>query len=359
MAKILFLLQTPPPTHGSSIIGETIKKSYLINSSFECNYINMMTSRNLGEIGKNPIKKLFRYTKIMYKLLIKLILFRPDIVYFAINAKGIAFYKDFFLTIIIKLFGIKPLLHFHNKGVSESSKFLDIVYYKFLFKNSKVILLSPRLFEDVRDYVNENNVFYCPNGIVPPKYQIQKRKKNKIVKLLFLSNLFYTKGIFVLLEALNKVKKQNFNFHCDIVGGEGDISFKLIKKTINGLGLNKFVTIHGEKYGCEKFNFFETSDIFVFPSYYETFGLVNLEAMHFGLPIISTNEGGIPDIVDHGFTGFIVDKKNSEDLAKKIKILIDDPIKRMDFGKAGKIKFQKNYTKEIFEKNIYKILNKL
>ncbi len=357
MSKVLFLLQLPPPIHGSSVMGDVLYKSHLINTSFGCSHINLMTSRKLNEIGKNPLKKVFRYAKIFLKLLHQLILFNPDLVYFAINAKGIAFYKDFILILLIKLFRKKYLLHFHNKGVSESNNLLDVLSYRLLFNNSKVILLTPRLYRDISNYIDINHVFYSPNGISMPKYQIKKRRKKKIVKLLFLSNLFFTKGVFVLVNALYILKKQNLNFQCNIVGGEGDISFQLIQKKINELGLNKHIKLHGKKFGNDKFKFYEKSDIFIFPSYYETFGLVNLEAMFFGLPVISTDEGGIPDIVDDKITGLIAKKRDSVDLAKKIKFLITNPKISKIMGQKGRDKFFNCYTTNIFEKRIKNIIN--
>ena len=68
MSKVLFLLQLPPPIHGSSVMGDVLYKSHLINTSFGCSHINLMTSRKLNEIGKNPLKKVFRYAKIFLKL---------------------------------------------------------------------------------------------------------------------------------------------------------------------------------------------------------------------------------------------------------------------------------------------------
>jgi glycosyltransferase involved in cell wall biosynthesis len=77
----------------------------------------------------------------------------------------------------------------------------------------------------------------------------------------------------------------------------------------------------------------------------------------FKLPIISTSEGGIPDIIEHGTTGFIVNKQNPEHLAEKINWLIDYPDKATLMGEKGKKKFFKNYTIEVFEKQLISILN--
>ena len=118
---------------------------------------------------------------------------------------------------------------------------------------------------------------------------------------------------------------------------------------------------HGKKYGKEKDEAYQQTDIFVFPTYYhnECFPLVLLEAMQYGLPCISTNEGAISDIVDDGVTGYIVKAHNAGHLAAKIEELIDDKQKRMDMGMNGYRKFQEQFTLDMFEKRMSEVLEQL
>jgi glycosyltransferase involved in cell wall biosynthesis len=111
----------------------------------------------------------------------------------------------------------------------------------------------------------------------------------------------------------------------------------------------------------EKEAIFAKSDIFVFPTYYdnETFGLVNLEAMQAKLPIISTPEGGIPDMVEEGENGFIVSQKDAEALADKLEELIKDPQKRKEMGQKGYEKYQRAFTLQVFEERFTDILKKI
>ena len=158
--KILFVLHLPPPIHGSSMVGKYIKDSKIINTSFETNFINLSTSKTVDEIGKKPFVKVGRYFKILLQVIISLIKHNPKIVYLGINAKGIGFYKDFPIAVLTKLFNKKLVLHYHNKGVQlKQHKLLDNILYRILFKNTKVILLSKRLYKDVSKYVKKEDVF--------------------------------------------------------------------------------------------------------------------------------------------------------------------------------------------------------
>ena len=103
------------------------------------------------------------------------------------------------------------------------------------------------------------------------------------------------------------------------------------------------------------------SDIFVFPTYYanETFGLVNIEAMQFGLPIITCDEGAISDIVNNNVNGFIIKKKSPHELKNKIKLLMRDESLRKKIEIKNKQDFNNKYTLDIYEKNLISCFNKV
>lgn len=78
--------------------------------------------------------------------------------------------------------------------------------------------------------------------------------------------------------------------------------------------------------------------------------------MQHRLPCVSTTEGGIPGIIDEGKTGFLAPKYNAAILANKIEILLTDSTLRQRMGEAGRKKFEKEFTLEVFEKRMVEIL---
>ena len=86
-SKILFILHLPPPVHGSSMVGQYIKDSKIINTSFDAHYINLSTSKTIDEIGKKPLIKISRYLKILFRIIFSLVKCNPETVYLAITAK--------------------------------------------------------------------------------------------------------------------------------------------------------------------------------------------------------------------------------------------------------------------------------
>lgn len=359
--RILFILHYPPPIHGSSIVGHYIKSSIKVNCSFDCHFINLGTSTTIDEIGKNPINKVKRYFLILWQILKQLHHCKPCLCYIAINSKGSGFYKDVPIVLLIKMFNVKLVYHFHNKGIqSNQNKWFDNLLYKSIFKNVDVILLSKFLYPDIKKYFEEDRLFYCPNGI--QKVNIQKQAQNfnhSSVKILFLSNLIESKGLYILLEACKLLHNRKIPFKCIIVGEEGDISKKQLENRIDEIGLNGSVNYYGKKIGCEKDELLTGVDIFVHPTVEDCFPLVLLEAMQHSLPIVSTIEGGIPEIIDDEISGFLVQKNDAQALSEKLELLILNPQLRNKMGVAGLKKFENNFTLEIFENNITNILIKI
>lgn len=362
--KILFLLHLPPPVHGSSMVGQLIRDSRLINGSFDTKYINLLISRSVDESGSTSVSKLFRFIRSWFKLLFELIKEKPNLCYFALTATGNAFYKDATLVFLLKLFRVKTVFHLHNKGVkkNESSKINNFLY-RYVFNNNSVILLSSYLYDDIKTFVPKSRVHICHNGVEDVvKMDIGNQDEDfRPIKILFLSNLIESKGVFVLIEACGILQEKGYEFSCVFVGGEGDINTHQFNKEIERVGVNRCVKYLGKKYGDDKNEIYLDADIFVLPTFYdnECFPLVLLEAMQYGLPVVSTYEGGIRDIVEDGVTGILVSQNNAFELAEKLEILIKNESLRIDMGKAGRRKYEKEFTLQTFETKLQEILQHL
>ena len=119
----------------------------------------------------------------------------------------------------------------------------------------------------------------------------------------------------------------------------------------------RYVNYLGRKYGEDKELQFSKSDIFVFPTYYENecFPLVLLEAMRAGVPIITTDEGAIPDIISNDI-GILCRKQSVQSLANILKIYLSQNFDLREVSKGSVDIFKSQYEIAKFENNIYRIL---
>jgi glycosyltransferase involved in cell wall biosynthesis len=166
--------------------------------------------------------------------------------------------------------------------------------------------------------------------------------------------------VYVLLEACKILKEKGYKFVCNFVGGESkEITKEVFEKAVDERGLNEIVYYKGPKYGDEKKEFFANSDIFVQPTLNDCFPLVLLEAMQYKLPIITSCEGGIPDIVTNGENGFVCKTKDVDTTADAIARLLDNKDLRASTGENGYKVFNEKFTLDVFNKNITNIFKGL
>ncbi len=360
--NILFIVPLPPPVHGSSMMSMYIKNSKLINDNARCDYVNLSTSRSMDEIQKFSIKKIFRFLYSYLKTFIYLVTRRYDTCYLATSCFGIPFLKDAPFVLMCKLFCNNVIIHFHNKGMKEySSKPFYKWIYHLVYKHTTVILLSELLYDDVKGIIKKEQVRICPNGIPElinsPK--TESKKNNPIPTILFLSNLIESKGVICLLDACKILRDQGCEFICNLVGGETEeINIERINKEINNRGLGSYVFYKGRAYGLEKEKYYDTADIFVFPTYYaqECFPVVLLEAMQHRLPCVSSYEGAIPEIIEDGYNGLLCNPHDIDSLAHCLKSLINNKEDRERMGVNGLSLYETKYKLTNFENTLNSIL---
>lgn len=357
--RILLITPLPPPIHGSSMVSQWIKDSKLLNEKFDMDFVNLSTSRKVEEIQKGGLwlnmKKAVRFLLSFLHAFWLLCTRHYDLCYLAITCHGKPFLKDFPFVLLCKLFRKKIIIHQHNKGMSKD---VDRWPYRWAlpmaYNNTKVMLLSEHLFEDVSKVIKKEQILICPNGIsdIPCSKPLDDGSTPHI---LFLSNLIESKGVFILLEACQILKEKGVDFICDFVGKESkDVSAEWFNQEIKRKDLYNKVIYHGPKYNEEKEHYWKLANLFVFPTFYEDecFPLVILEAMQHNLTVVTTNEGGIPDIVIDGETGYICDRKNAHQLADKIELLLQTPLLCKKMGRAGRKRYEECFTSDIFENRL-------
>lgn len=360
--RILCLLHMPPPNYGVTIINDKIASDILARC-FKADILAINTSKSLEDIDKISFAKAGTLLKVWFTLLFKLINNHYDFCYFTLTPTGVGFYKDLFFVFLLKIFRIKTIFHLHGKGLSKKHNKRNDLFYKFCFKDSKVIILAQSLIYDIEKYTKKEDVYVLPNGIQGSledddfKEVSLNRSSNNHLNLLFLSNMIRSKGVFDAIAAAKILKDKGYNFKFNFIGDWFDITNEEFINKAKELGLADSIQYHGFKSGEDKRKVFKEADIFVYPTFNDTFPLVLLEAMEFGLPIVSTYEGAIPEIVEHSKTGFLSSQHDHASLAKNIEVLINDKDLREKMGALARDKFLNEYTFRNFHHKLINIFH--
>jgi glycosyltransferase involved in cell wall biosynthesis len=223
-----------------------------------------------------------------------------------------------------------------------------VVYYvggsgwlpPFMMRRVKKFLICSEYAKNDFERLTGLSAKVIPYGIDFKKFR-RKRADKKIVNelglkgktvLIAVGRLSKQKGFEYLIKALSEVKKKEKNFKLLLIGdGEEKKSLERLSKK---MGLEEEIIFLGKVFHDKLPKYYHVADIFVLPSLYESFGIVFLEAMAAGLPIISTNVAAIPEVVDKK-VGILVKPKNVNELAKAILTLVNDVKKRRKMGKEG------------------------
>jgi glycosyltransferase involved in cell wall biosynthesis len=161
------------------------------------------------------------------------------------------------------------------------------------------------------------------------------------------------KGIEYLIRAVPLVLKKVPNA-VFVVGGEGRLR-AYHESLARELGVSGNIVFTGRIPQSELPYFYASCDVFVIPSIIEAFGLVTIEAMACGKPVVGTDVGGIPDIIEDGLNGFLVKPRDPDALAQKIILLLSDSKLREKTGKAGREMVEKKFNIEKRAERIIKV----
>lgn len=349
---MIYLIHLPPPLNGSSVIGKIIKES-CINS--KNTFIDVKISITGKSIGKIKFYKLKRVIKMFYKIYYTLKKDKTSLVYFAFSISGTAIIKDMIIAYFLILNKRKIIFHFHNKR-NNLNPILNF-FLDFIFKNQYAVILSKSLqkwypFPFEKTYFLENPVISTnQNNIKTYNY------KEKL-RVLVCSNLYKFKGILDLFEIIQFLnQKIKCEYEIIVLGEDGDLNKHYLNQKSLELGLHSVLKFKGGVYGLNKVDYFQNSHIFLHPTYDDCLPLVIAEALKYNLPVISTNIGGIKDMVDDRFSGFLHQPGDCMSIANSLFDLMDDEKKRLRQINYIKRNYKDRFDLNSFKTNFKSIIN--
>lgn len=359
--RLLCMAHLPPPVNGVTVMGEQVVNSPLLNARFELATLPLKSAATIADIGNLRPAKALRVVAMAVQLVQHCLTNRPDLIYFTLTPNGAAFYRDLLYVGIMKLFGVRRVYHLHGKGVAQATEgTVARVLFCWAFRGAAVIILSPRLYKDCAQVVRREQCHFLANGIPDPwrsGTSGPRRETDDVPRILYFSNLVVNKGLFVLLEALVLLRERGLAFRAAFAGAWESAAVEgAFHRFVQENGLLDVVELCGPRYGDDKRRTYATADIMAFPTYNDAYPLVVLEAMSHGLPVVSTYEGAIPDIVAEGESGFLVPRQDPRALAGRLALLLTDSALRMRMGSAGRARYRAYFTSDVFAANLLAIL---
>lgn len=259
-------------------------------------------------------------------------------------------------SLISKVRGIPFVITLHGSDVaimksSRIFKFLGIISLK---QASKVICVSNYLKNEIQPFVQDNSkVSVFPNGLgAAEKFMDAEQAMHDSPTLLWIGRFSEEKNVPLLLDIIKLILKKFPSAKLYLVGSGPQEEF--LKKEVVKRSLDSHVIFTGKISPQRTYTYYAQSDVFVLPSHREGFGVVLIEAMATGVPVVASNVGAIPEIIDNKQTGFLAESNNAKDFAEKILLLLENEDLRKSFGNRGKVKVKNNYLWRNISQNIHR-----
>ena len=240
-----------------------------------------------------------------------------------------------------------------NSGIhDETQRYINDTEWMLTYEASEVIVNSNYMKNELQRLFGLpfEKINVVPNGVnlnlysgIERDYEFRRQyaaDNEKII--LFVGRLVYEKGIQHLIAAMPKILEKYHDSKLVIAGKGGMIDE--LKAQVNAMGISNKVYFTGYLNSKQVVKMYKCADVAVFPSTYEPFGIVALEGMLSGTPVVVSDVGGLNEIVQHGENGMKSYAGNPNSLADSIISLLYDPALCMKVAKNAKAKVKAEYN---------------
>lgn len=259
---------------------------------------------------------------------------RADLVHIHFASRA-STWRKFILATIVHLWGEPYILHAHGAEFHEffakQPRALQRWIISILRKSRYLIAVSERwkqFYLDISKLPSEH-VVALPNPIIVPN-TYPSRRDRRIVTFLFLGRMDNRKGPLRALQALHALPGELRQQAHLVLAGDGDV--KGVRREVSRLELERQVTVMDWVHAEQRNTLLSRADVFVLPSLNEGLPMSVLEAMSWALPVIASPVGGIPEIVQDGWNGFLVPPTDIPALSRVMQRLIEDEELRLQMG---------------------------
>jgi len=273
---------------------------------------------------------------------------RPDLAHVHFSWRGSLFRKGIFL-VLMTLFRIRPIiLHCHAGRFfgyyREGGPLLRAYIRWFLRRGDHILAVSAKLARDIASLVPEIPVQVLYNPL-PGSVESEARSRPTGglsrkpigdppgITTLTLGDVGAAKGSLDIVAVAESLSARGVGVTFQL-GGDGEL--EAVRAAAMARGLEDRVQLLGWLGPGAKESAFAAADLYLLPSYMEGFPVSVVEAMAHGLPVVSTAVGGIPELVQDGDTGLLLEPGDVEGIARAVEVLARDPELRSRMGQAGR-----------------------
>lgn len=258
-------------------------------------------------------------------------------------ASGASFWRKLLFVRLGKLFSRPVILHLHGGEFLEFYRGCPAWQKKLvrraLESADRVVVLSSTWRDRIRKISEHMRIAVLPNPVSVPAGAVIRDGSE--FRVLFLGRLERAKGVFELIEAFAGLRREHAGAVLTL-GGEGD--FAAVRQRLAELEIAASVELPGWVVGATKEALLRSADAFVLPSHAEALPVSMLEAMAYGIPVIVSRVGSVPEVIADGEQGLLTDVGDVQGTLAALRKLAASPEARRRLGQAGRVLIASTYA---------------
>lgn len=356
--RVLALLHLPPPVHGLTAQNQRLARGRLAREA-ELGVIPLRFARGLEDLGRIRPRKALVAGAVLVRQTVELARRRPDVGYLSIAPGGAGLLRDALYMHVFGWWRVPYVVFVPTLGLPASVRRWPAPVRRIILGGlagaAAVIALNQAHRRELLGLLDGRRVVVVENAVEDVEAAPARPAQGR--RILFLSNLREEKGLFTLIEAMPRIAEGMPDILLTMAGQWQDPETeRRFHAAVERAGMEDHVEVVGPVDGARKLELFSSARAFVFPSRWDNAPLVILEAMRQALPVVATRVGGIPELVEDGVTGLLVERDDPAALAAAVLALLRDPARAAAIGRAGRAAFERRFTIERWEEDILRVL---
>jgi glycosyltransferase involved in cell wall biosynthesis len=363
LLKVVVVGQVPPPVNGQSLmIREFLNGSY---SDMELIHVPMAFSRLTSEIGSFRFRKLAHLVRVLSAIAIARLRTGATILYYPpADANLVPVLRDLVLLIPTRWLFRRTVFHFHAAGLyaiyPRLPKLLRL-FFHLAYDRPDLAIFTTTATSAESVHLRARSTVIIPCGVPDHSFSLNDEPESPsssspaVPTILYAGIICEAKGILVLLEACRILRQAGTPFRLVCMGSFLPSAFENeVENIVRSNNLESNVDFVGTLTGREKHHAFATANIFCFPSHYpaESFGVVLIEAMSYGLPIVATEWRGIPEVTGDDGGACLVPIQDPVALAAMLHTLLVSPLRRESMGHSNRKRYLAKFTLENYRNSL-------